>query len=132
MPESVISKTQFPKVFAWIARFKHAIEAAREAGPKAVKVKGSEVLEYITGKAKFAESIGEVDANDPLGLKAGDEVEIWPHDSGFSHKDRGRLVTLTPNEVVISKKIGREGEIRLHAPRWGFSISKIEDGWSRL
>ena len=76
--------------------------------------------------AKFAESVGEVAVNDPLRLKAGDEVEVFPIDSGFSHRDRGTLLTLTPNEVVVGKKMNAGGgPIRVHYQRWGFRVIKI-------
>jgi hypothetical protein len=131
VPENVISATTFPKVFAWIARFDAAIKKAQEAQPKPLRVKGPEVAEYMR-MARFAEAVGEVDANDPLGLKVGDVVEMWPIESGFSHKDRGKLVSLTPSEVVISKSMKSGEEIRVHAQRWGFRIKKIEGGNVKL
>jgi len=132
LPPSVISQTQFPKVFAWISRFRNALKQAKSSGFKPVAVKGDDVVKYMQS-ARFVETAGEVDANDPLGLKAGELVEMWPIDSGFTHRDRGILVTLTPNEMVVAKrtKIG-DREIYVHMPRWGFRITKVKTEGARL
>jgi hypothetical protein len=125
LPKDAISPTQFPKVFAWIQRFTDALQQAKAATSKPVQVSGEDVVKYMQG-ARFVESIGEIAANDPLGLQAGDEVEVCPIESGFSHRDRGTLLTLTPNEVVVGKKMkSGGGDIRVHLPRWGFRIVKI-------
>ena len=52
----------------------------------------------------FAEAEGEVDSNDPTGLKKGQVVEVWPTDTGFNHKDKGSLVALSGSEIVIESK----------------------------
>lgn len=125
LPKDVISPVQFPKVFAWIQRFRDALQQAKASAPKQVKLTGDEVVEYMQD-ARFAESVGEVAANDPLKLKAGDEVEVFPIDTGFSHRDRGTLLTLTPNEVVVGKKMNvGGGPIRVHYQRWGFRVNKV-------
>ncbi|KAF2430790.1 hypothetical protein EJ08DRAFT_633215 [Tothia fuscella] len=127
-----ISDRQFPKVFAWLDRFRNAVAQAKESGPKPVTLKGKDVVEYMK-TAQLVESSGEIDVNDPLGLKAGDEVEVWPIETGFTHRDRGKLVTLTPNEVVVSKHT-RHGnkEIHVHCQRWGFRVAKVEAETSKI
>jgi hypothetical protein len=132
LPPSIISETQFPKVFAWMNRFKAELKRVKTSGFKPVTLKGDAVIKYMQ-TARFVEAAGEVDANDPTGLQAGDEVDIWPFDSGFSHKDRGKLVTLTPGEMVVAKKtkVG-DREIRIHMQRWGFRIAKVKAAGSRL
>jgi len=82
--------------------------------------------------ARFAEAAGEIDVSDPLGLRAGDWVDLFPTDTGSERKDRGMLLSLTPNEVVISKTTKSGAEIRLHAQRWGFRIQKVASGDSTL
>lgn len=83
--------------------------------------------------AKLVESAGEIDGNDPLGLNAGDIVEVHPVDTGFTHRDRGELRSLTPSEVVIAKrtKVG-DREIQMHFPRWGFRILKVDAAGAKL
>ena len=123
-PPEVISEQQFPKTFAWIARFSGALKEAEESNTQrqVVKVKGDEAVKHIV-ESNFLEGELSVDNDDPIGLKEGTEVQIWPIDSGFRHKDHGTLVGLTKEEVVISTQTQQAGkEVRVHAPRWGFRI----------
>jgi hypothetical protein len=122
-----ISKAQFPKVFAWIQCFQNAVKQARTSGAKPAVIKGPELIQHI-GSTRFYESVGEVDANDPQGLKAGDNVITWPLDTGSSHKDAGKLLSLTPHEIVIAKHTNAGNtEIHIHMPRWGFRIAKAKE-----
>ncbi|KAF2492900.1 hypothetical protein BU16DRAFT_93411 [Lophium mytilinum] len=125
LPPNVVSAEQFPRVFSWIARWRAAVKAAKAAVPKPVTLKGPEAAKLIL-EADFAEP-SSVDANDPLGLTEGVEVEVYPTDSGFLNRDRGPLVTLTQDEVAVASR-SREGgqEIRIHAPRTGFRVTKVE------
>ncbi|KAF2454077.1 glutathione S-transferase [Lineolata rhizophorae] len=127
LPPNVISESRFPKVYAWIARFRAALQAAKAAAPKPVTLKGPEAAQHIT-EARFAEEPNgaSVDAEDPLGLEKGDVVEVWPIDSGSRHHDRGRLVTLNANEVTVSSRCEADGrkEVHIHTPRWGFRVAK--------
>ncbi len=124
LPSEVISETQFPKVFSWIGRFRKAVSAAKSQAPKPVRLKGADAVKQILA-AEFAEAEESVDQSDPLGLSKGEEVQVWPIDSGFKHKDRGRLVSLTSKEVVIAKpsKVGGK-EIHVRTPRHGFRIAR--------
>jgi hypothetical protein len=132
IPPTIISERQFPRTFAWIKRFKDAVAQAKASASKPVTLKGEEVAQYMQ-TARMVESAGEVDANDPTGFKAGDEVEIWPIETGFSHHDRGTLITLTPDEMVIAKKTKVGGkEIHVHAPRWGFRIARVREPEAKL
>jgi len=132
LPASLISENQFPKVFAWINRFRDELKKRKTSGFKAPSVTGSDVVQYMRS-ARFIDSAGEIDANDPTGFKAGEEVDIWPIDTGFTHRDRGRLVTLTPSEMVVAKKtkVGNR-EIHVHMPRWGFRIARAKGAEVKL
>jgi hypothetical protein len=56
-------------------------------------------------------------------------VEIWPIDTGVRHRDRGRVVGLTRDEVVLNVKSEAEGkEIRVHFPRTNFRIQAVKEG----
>jgi hypothetical protein len=122
LQSTYISENQFPKVFAWIARFRDALRQARAAGPKPAKVSIEEVITYM-GRSRFYEPVGEVDAHDPTALKGGDEVTAWPTDTGTSNRDTGKLVALTPHDIVISKRTKVDDlEIHIHMPRWGFRV----------
>jgi len=124
--ESVITKEQFPKTWAWVGRFDEEIKRLKKV-VKVGKVVLAEVEEGIAKGGFVDEDVKEVDKKDPLGLKVGEEVEMWPVDSGFKQKDRGRLVGLTGKEAVIEKKTGKGEAIRIHAPRWGFRLQKVND-----
>lgn len=132
IPPSLVSKEKYPKVFAWIDRFDKAIKTAERSAPKPVTLKGAEAVRHVA-QAEFSEAEGEVDGNDPLGLKKGQDVESWPVDSGFKHHDRGRLVSLTAKEVVLAaqSKIGGK-EIRIHHPRWNFRTRAVSGEGAKL
>lgn len=113
-------------MYAWVARFNKAYKSARAAAPKPAALKGNDALQRVS-EAAFAESNLTVDPSDPLRLEAGDEVEVWPIDSGFKHKDRGRLLKLTVSEVTIAVKAETGKEIHLHTPRNSFRIAAVKN-----
>ena len=128
----MISESQFPKVFAHINRFRNTISAAKSSAPKPVTLKGADAVNFVT-KAEFAEPDGQVDDSDPLALKRGQDVEVWPTDTGFKHRDRGRLVALTMKESVVATQsdVGAK-EIRIHHPRTNFRIKALSEAVSKL
>ncbi|KAI9788740.1 MAG: hypothetical protein M1816_006597 [Peltula sp. TS41687] len=126
LPPDHISEKRFPRVYAWVKRFEDAVKAARSSAPKPVTLKGADAIQQITG-ADFVEPEISVDADDPLGLKAGENVELWPSDTGVNHRDQGRLVGLSTDEVVLECQIKvAEKTIRIHAPRRGFRIRRTD------
>lgn len=112
-------------VYSWIDRFSKAISSAKASAPKPTTFESAEAIEYIM-KADFAEPEGQVDEKDPMGLKKNQDVESWPIDTGSNHRDRGRLVALTPKEVVmaIRSKVGGK-EVHIHHPRTNFTIQAV-------
>ncbi|KAI9850663.1 MAG: hypothetical protein M1838_005308 [Thelocarpon superellum] len=128
LPPSLISKQQYPNTFAWIDHFAAAVSLATTAHGKAPKIDGAEALKQILA-ADFAEPHVTIDEADPTGLKLGQEVEIWPTDTGSNHHDRGRLVGLSLHQVVIECQTTVAGQVvRAHAPRHGFRIQAVSDG----
>ena len=59
-------------------------------------------------------------------------VQVYPTDGGgFTHKDVGRLVKLTKDEVAIAvRSETNDTEVHVHAPRWGFKVEEVAE--SRL
>jgi hypothetical protein len=114
-------------VFAWIERFDKATAAAAKKAGKPKTIKGPEALKTISS-ADFAESEGQVDSSDPTGLKKGDEIEVCPIDSGFSCKDRGRLVVLNGEEIAIDSRTEDGQHVRIHSPRHGFRVKSAGKG----
>lgn len=132
LPPNVISARQYPKVFAWIDRFQKAVSAAKSSAPKPTTLKGVDAVAHIT-KAEFSDPEGQVDENDPLGFKKGQEVEVWPIDTGFRNHDLGKLVALTMKEVVITGQTKANMDIRIHYPRTNFRITAAQgEGQSKL
>ncbi|KAF2139017.1 uncharacterized protein K452DRAFT_290114 [Aplosporella prunicola CBS 121167] len=122
LPPALISESSFPKVFAWIKRFRDALKAAKSSGFKGVTLDGPAAVKAVTGGrgGDGEDTEGRFDSAEPSGVQQGEEVEVWPIESGFSHRDRGRLVSLTFDEVVLELETG----VRIHFPRWGFRVSK--------
>jgi hypothetical protein len=123
-PPELISPAQFPRVFAWLDRYRAVREEAKASAPKPTMLDGQAAANHIF-RSELSEMECSVDEGDPLGLKKGDRVEIFPADWGSECRDRGTLVGLTPAEVIISVRIN-DVEIRVHAPRTGFEIKEID------
>lgn len=124
LPPELVSEKQYPKVFAWLARYRAAREKAKAATPKPTILEGQDAANVIFG-SEFAESESFVDESDPLGLKEGDQVEVYPADWGTEYRDGGKLVGLTANEVTIAVKSKGRVEFHVHAPRTGFKVKEI-------
>jgi hypothetical protein len=123
---------EFPKVFAYIDRWNKVLKDKKAQAPKPASLKGEEAAKRILS-AQFADKEIGVNAADPLGLKQGQEVEVWPSDmgSGFKHRDRGSLLGLDDEEIIISVDAGGSS-IRLHCPRSGFSVAAAASSQAKL
>jgi len=121
-PKDFISENLFPKTYAWVYRFKQSVGAESQAPtPKALS--GSEAFEKITSAPETVLR-GDISDTDPLNLKIGQMVEVWPTDWASNHKDRGELVMLTENEVCIRNAQA----VLVHFPRWNYRVQEMEDG----
>ncbi|GAB7347524.1 hypothetical protein MBLNU459_g4422t2 [Dothideomycetes sp. NU459] len=117
-----VSEKVFPRTHAWVQRFKRAVTDATAQAPKTKTLDGNTAVQKILNASEGALS-NEVDANDPLGFKPGQLVEVFPIDNGFSRRDRGELVALSINEACIRNMKG----VYIHIPRWNFRIQKAAD-----
>ncbi|KAL1875374.1 hypothetical protein Daus18300_003113 [Diaporthe australafricana] len=130
LPSDQISKTQFPNVFAWIERFEKTVTAAKQKLGKVPSVSGEDAARTIAQSSYFEGAAKEVEEREPLvkalGLKKGDNIVVFPLDSGSSHKDSGVLSSLNSKEVVFETKVETEGSpiVRVHAPRHGFRVDR--------
>lgn len=121
LPKDLISESIFPKVFAWLDRFDGVLRSAQSKAPKPVKLNGATAAKQIFA-SDFAEEEGTIKAAEPQqDLAKGDSVEVFPTDSGYNNKDRGKLLSLSEDEIVISLDNG----LRLHTPRAGFRVRKV-------
>ena len=125
----------FPRVYAWIERFSAAAGAAKKKLGAVPTVSGEDAQNIILG-ASYHDAEGDVDTREALaqfhGLQKGQTVQLWPIDSGFRHKDTGKLVSLTGSEVVIETQAGDAGLVRVHAPRHGFRIAPVKESKANL
>ncbi|THV44818.1 hypothetical protein BGAL_0573g00040 [Botrytis galanthina] len=131
LPAPYISVQQFPKTFAWIARFDQATRLAAKTLPKPKVLSGAEVLEQVSA-SDFVEKDEGVDSLDPTGLLKGQEVEVWPIDTGMNRRDRGFLVGLSTKEIVIESQTREGVKVKIHTPRHGFRIRGVGGKGSRL
>ena len=124
-PSEYFSEAIYPNVYAWRARFKEALAHAKSRAPKPLRLKGEDAVAAVLSSSFSGEAL-VVNSNDPIGLKAGAAVEVYPTDGGgFQEKDRdrGRLIKLTKDEVAIAVSSPKDGkEVRIHAPRWNFKV----------
>ncbi|EFE37189.1 hypothetical protein TRV_08157 [Trichophyton verrucosum HKI 0517] len=121
LEDSIISEASHPKVFAWITRFRQALSHAK-GKMEEMLVSGSEVLDGLQHES-FAQIDAEFDDSDPLGLEKGEEVLVWPTDSGSTHQDAGALIGLNSKEIVLQRKTADSRfDIRIHFPRLNFKV----------
>ncbi|KAF2656669.1 hypothetical protein K491DRAFT_767603 [Lophiostoma macrostomum CBS 122681] len=125
LPEDFICEKMYPRTYAWVRRFKDAVDKGQTERPQPTKLDGTQVKER-TVKTRVDPETTTFISDDPLGFSKGDEVEIYPSDYGFTHKDRGVLIGLTTSKVVIRNSQG----FHLHFPRWNFRINKVDQGAS--
>lgn len=129
-PEEWISEAKFPKVFAWMERFKSTAEKSVEELGQLTTLTGEEAAKLILS-SEYHEADGNIDETDVLvqhqKLKKGQLVKMWPTDTGSNHKDLGELVGVTDKEVVIEAKAEDGGSVRIHAQRHGFAVAPYEE-----
>lgn len=123
-PEDFFNDQQYPKTFAWRDRYNAAVAKAKERAPKPTELSGPDAVSKILGSG-FEEDGLEVKA-DPSGLQQGQEVEMYPVDTGFNYRDSGKLVGLSRSEAVVRTVSMQDGkEMRVHYPRWNFIIGSV-------
>lgn len=120
LPEEFASAEIYPKTYAWVHRFMNEVREAKARGPQPRRLDGAAMRSRVLSASSHAQPT-EFAKNDPLQLIPGDEVEVLASDYGFTHKDRGAVVGLTVDEVVIRNAQG----LHLHFPRWNFRINKL-------
>lgn len=129
LPADRFSPERYPRVYAWIKRFQEAVTAAKARNGKPKSLSGEEAAGVIE-KSSWNEEEKTVDEGDPLvvaeGLKKGSMVSINPTDTGKSHKDIGKLLSLDKDEVVIEIGTAKGETVRLHAPRHGYKVRRFD------
>jgi hypothetical protein len=124
LPQDIVSEQVFPKTFAWIERYHVTVDKAKSNMSQPRTLDGQAAAKHVHASS-FGPSAVSVDRDDPASLSEGCRVEVYPADWVTEHRDRGRLVGLTHDEVTIAVKSKGDDEIRIHAPRTGFKIREI-------
>jgi glutathione S-transferase len=104
----------FPLTSAWEKRIQALGHGSRS------EISTAEALEIGTKSTPQAKQSS--DPNDPNGRKPGDVVsihsdDVWPTDI------RGEIVSLSAQHIAIRRKDERAGEVVVHFPRAGFTIT---------
>lgn len=121
LDKEYFNKQNYPKTLAYRDRYNAAIAAAREKADKPAELVGKDAVEKILKSGFLEEKLSF--EKDPSGLIEGQQVDMYPIDTGFNYRDSGKLIGLTASEAVISSKSEQESkEIRIHYPRWNFAI----------
>lgn len=126
LEERWFGRQLWPRTFEWLERYRGVVKKAIKDGPRPREVGSEEAIGIVVGSGARDE-VG-IDENDPTEFKKGQVLRVWPVDTGSKHKDEGRLVGLTKDEVVLAVKTEKgDKEVYLHCPRWGFRIAPAQE-----
>lgn len=127
LPSEHFSEQWFPKVRAWMNRYRSALREAQQKRGPVENISGAAAAKLIKASPVTAQSAG-VSQADPvaksMGLVKGDLITIWTSDvPKATEKDTGKLVALLSNEIVMDVSTAG-GTFRVYAPRNGFYLQK--------
>lgn len=127
LPQEHFSEQRFPKVRAWMNRYRSILHQEQQKRGPVEDISGDEAAKLIKISPVNVEEAG-VNPIDPvaksLGLSKGDLITIWTNDvPKVVEKDTGKLVALLSNEIVMDVTTPG-GTFRVYAPRNGFEIQK--------
>lgn len=120
LPVKQFNAERYPKVYAWVERFVTELDKKKKELGDVNALDSNSMCQRTLENGSSPEHVGFIDG-DPLALKQGDDVEVFPSDYGQTGRTVGAIVGLTPHEVVIRNIQG----MHVHFPRWNFTISKI-------
>jgi hypothetical protein len=104
----------FPLISAWEKRI-HAFGHGSRS-----EISTAEALEI--GAKSAPQATMAADPNDPNGRKPGDVVSVHSDDA-WKTDIRGEIVSLSAQHIAIRRKDDRAGEVVVHFPRAGFTVS---------
>src|SRR5690349_11201402 len=90
LPEDLISAKTFPRTFAWLDRYRAAVDQAKTSGREPTTLDGQAAADHIH-RSEFGLTKVSVAGDDPTGLREGIDVEVFTADWVTEHKDHGRL-----------------------------------------
>ncbi|KAL0491898.1 glutathione S-transferase [Acrasis kona] len=105
-------------VHEFTTRYNHYIKSL---SPTLTKINGQSAKDLIeSSNTEYAPT--QHDTTDGTKINVGDQVEIVPSDQRAVNLQRGILVALNAREIVLD--VGNR--LRVHAPRLGFKLMKVE------
>ena len=104
----------FPLTSAWEKRIQAFGHGSRS------EISTAEALEIGTKSKPQAKTLA--DPNDPNGRKPGDIVSVHSDDA-WKTDIRGEIVSLSAQHIAIRRRDDRAGEVVVHFPRAGFTIT---------
>jgi glutathione S-transferase len=114
LPEIEDILKHLPLTSAWEKRIQALGHGTRS------EISTAEALEIGTKSTPTAKT--SADAHDPNGRKPGDVVSIHSDDA-WKTDIRGEIVSLSAQHIAIRRKDDRAGEVVVHFPRAGFTIT---------
>ena len=114
LPEIADIMQHFPLISAWEKRIQVFGHGTRS------EISTAEALEVGTQSTPQAKP--STDPNDPNGRKPGDIVSVHSDDA-WKTDIRGEIVSLSAQHIAIRRKDDRAGEMVVHFPRAGFTIT---------
>jgi glutathione S-transferase len=114
LPEIADIMKHFPLISAWEKRIQVFGHGTRS------EISTAEALEVGTQSTPQAKP--STDPNDPNGRKPGDIVSVHSDDA-WKTDIRGEIVSLSAQHIAIRRKDDRAGEMVVHFPRAGFTIT---------
>lgn len=125
---NLFTSEQYPKVFAFLDRYKAFVAKVHEKDGRAPTISIDETVERVLSSG-YTEPEGIVCPLGPLQLEKGQRVEVYPTDSGINHHDKGQLVSIGAQEVVVESEVpGGNGFLRIHYPRTNIAVKPLQDG----
>lgn len=111
-----ISRTSHPFVYKWL----DSVTAFLGGRKVETRVSFEEAWAILTRlpKHEYAKFVPH-DANNPLGLKEGQQISVTPVDTGRTHPQIGELISLNSDQVCLRNK----KNLVIHFPRIGYVVA---------
>ena len=117
IPSSAELFRPFERLFAWRSRMDAFGEGRR------TPLSAEAALEIA--RASRPAPIGALGEADASGAKPGDRVIVTPTDHGRVPV-RGDLLLATDDEIVVSRRDDRAGDVAVHFPRLGYRLDRVD------
>lgn len=138
----VWNATRYPGLWNWSNRFSQYLESLPNTETR-VEREDSSAVEEVMSRLSTWERLDEVPLlrtiNSSLealevstGLRSGTRVSVAPTDTGRGNPTVGKLLALSPEEVVIDPEVeggskAHVSGVRLHFPRIEFVVSPVKE-----